>query len=550
MDESSVRSPRPWSWRPHRDWHWLALLLALVLPLRIWLLLNTEVTARDSVGFIRIALRLEEKPWSEVVRSFDQHPGYSMAIQMMSALLRAFNDQLTPEIMQRSAQLVSMFAALLLIVPMYYLGKEIWGAPVAFGGALLFQYLPMSGHHLSDGISESLYLLFIAAALLAALWGTARGRLGWFAASGLATGLAYLVRPEGALVLGGVGLALIGFQMSRTWRQRWAVLVRQLACLAAPALLVAAPYVAATGHLTNKPSINQVLHGGALVSEAEPTHRAAGLTAQLFGHSFTTVESLGERLLRGLWAICSEAGYGLHYLGIAPVAFAVWRRGRSLLADRGSWILLAYGLLDVAALLLLAQSAGYVSDRHLMPLLMIFSYLAVLGFLEFAGWLAALPWLQQVVSASAVSGLAFSLLGAFLLFCVPQTLKPLHGNRAGNHEAGRWLAERLQPGDIVLDDHAWSHFYAGQLFLEGKEPPVPAEYRPLCYVVMTRSTDPKVAAKRERWERSLKVSQGRLVYHWPPQRPSDEARVVIFAVPRNPRTHPWVSSDKKMSPVF
>ena len=40
------------------DWLLLGALLALILPLRCWLLYNTEVTARDSIGYIRYALTI------------------------------------------------------------------------------------------------------------------------------------------------------------------------------------------------------------------------------------------------------------------------------------------------------------------------------------------------------------------------------------------------------------------------------------------------------------------------------------------------------------
>ena len=66
-------SPTATTWA---DWRWLVLLFVLVVPLRGWLLYNTEVMARDSVGYIRYALRFEEQSWGEVLRSFDQHPGY------------------------------------------------------------------------------------------------------------------------------------------------------------------------------------------------------------------------------------------------------------------------------------------------------------------------------------------------------------------------------------------------------------------------------------------------------------------------------------------
>ena len=61
--------------------------------------------------------------------------------------------------MQLSAQLASNLAALLLIFPMYFLGRFFFERRVAFWGTLLYQYLPVSGQHLSDGVSEALFLL-------------------------------------------------------------------------------------------------------------------------------------------------------------------------------------------------------------------------------------------------------------------------------------------------------------------------------------------------------------------------------------------------------
>ena len=59
-----------------------------MVPLRGWLIYNTEVAARDSIGYIRYALRFEEKAWAEVLRSFDQHPGYPLAIWLVSLPVR------------------------------------------------------------------------------------------------------------------------------------------------------------------------------------------------------------------------------------------------------------------------------------------------------------------------------------------------------------------------------------------------------------------------------------------------------------------------------
>src|SRR5262249_42248803 len=158
---------------------------------------------------IRYALRFDEHSWGTVLRTFDQHPGYPAAIWLFSAPVRAGAGGITPASMQLSAQLVSAFAALLLLVPMFYLGKAMWDARVGFGGALLYEFLPISGHHLSDGMSESLFVLWVACGLLCGVWAMQSGRLRWFVACGVMTGLAYLTRPEGAIVLAATGLALL-----------------------------------------------------------------------------------------------------------------------------------------------------------------------------------------------------------------------------------------------------------------------------------------------------------------------------------------------------
>ncbi len=578
MDDSQSQSspfssPNAWA-----DWRWLALLFALVVPLRGWLLWNTEVMARDSVGFIRYALRFDEQPWGEVLRTFDQHPGYPSAIWLVSMPVRAWAGGVTPETMQFSAQLVSALAAMLLLLPMFYLGKALWDARVGFGGALLYQYLPLSGHHLSDGMSESLFVLWIAWGILCALWAVQSGRLRWFAACGVMAGLAYLTRPEGAIVLAAVGLALVAFQFHAAWRQPWLQLSRQGVCLAAPALLVGAFYFVPMGKFTAKPSINRLVaaparkgdrtsefkrscpfFGPTTFAPAEPKPPSPALRAQLWGDSFVDIHSPRQRLLRGLWAILAEVGYSLHYIGLVPLLVGLLWHGKALHRARTGWVVTCYCCLHAAALLVLAASAGYLSDRHLMPLILFLCYLVMIGLLQLAAW--AVHWQTRSFRTAAAParkgdrtsefkrscplfGPALTLLALEIASGLPHTLQRLHHNRAGNHAAGLWLAQQLQPGDLVLDDHDWSHYYAGQVFLERQEPAVAADCRPTCYVVITRSNDPKIAIKRKQWENKLHFSQSQIVYHWPTTNAVDDARIVIHALPRNAKTHPWHIAQK------
>jgi hypothetical protein len=538
MDEPRSESPpssNPVVWR---DWQWLLLLACFVVPLRACLFFNTEVMARDSVGYVRYALRFEEKPYGEVLRTFDQHPAYPLAIWAVSMPLRAWGGT-TPEVMQWSAQLVSALAAVLLIVPMYYLGKALWDARIGFGGALLYQILPMSGHHLSDGMSESLFVMFVAWSLWCGVRALQNRGPHWFIACGALSGLAYLTRPEGAVVLAAVALTLACFQLFAASRERWLPWLAQCACLIAPALLVGSLYVVPTGSLTNKPSIQGMADFAASSSAPSEGAQLPGLWAQLWADSFIHLTSPTARLMRGARALILEIGYALHYLGCVPLVIAlIWQR-KTLLRDRAAWAVVCYFCLHAAALLLLARSAGYLSDRHLMSLIMLLCYPAMLGIRELAGWISAWKSRGESPRVNRTPLIAMAILGLLVAVCVPQTLKRLHGNRAGNHAIGLWLREQLQGGDLVLDDHDWSNYYAGQMFIEGKEPSAPPGYHPKCYVVITRSNDPKVAKIRRNWERRLEWSKGEIVRHWPLEKTPTEARVVVYMLPRDPRTHPW-----------
>src|SRR5207253_5991880 len=122
---------------------------------------RAEVPARDSIGYIRYALEFERQDltWADILRKNDQHPGYPLAILAVSYPVRHFLGGITPESMRLSAQLASSLAALLLVIPMFLLGKLLRDRALGFWAALLFQILPVVSHILTDGISDALFLL-------------------------------------------------------------------------------------------------------------------------------------------------------------------------------------------------------------------------------------------------------------------------------------------------------------------------------------------------------------------------------------------------------
>ncbi len=560
MEEAQARQGPPAREGFRGDWAWLGVALLLTAALRFWMLWHTEVTARDSIGYIRYALEFENLSWSEVLCQNHQHPGYPLAILAASYPVRAVLG-LTTYAMQLSAQLASFLAALLLVVPMFYLGKWWWDRQIGFWAALLFQFLPVSAHHLSDGISEAWFLFLSTTAVWAATYALQSRSPRRFGLCGLCCGLAYLTRPEGALVLIATALVLLGCQFVSSWRRSWTGLLACGFSLSVAALAIGSLYFGFTWRFTNKISVNHILILGEQASLPECLGRKRGqapfsqalaplllgrncekgacplfrqpqlLWANLFAANVKKTDSLTKHLGQGLAALVMELTQSFHYFGWLPALAGLWWFRGVLGRFPGPWVAVVLCVLQSLVLCLLVAKMSYVSDRHVMWLVLYGCYPAVATLRElprrFGAWRGeqtrerAGRWRWEAILIVLLIGL-----------CLPRTLQPLHGNRAGHHAAGLWLAQRLQGGDVVKDDHCWAHYFAGQVFQEGKDMVIAPGYHPICYYVISRSRDPEVHLVRSADEARLEAAQGKLVFHWPAECSSTNAKVVVYAVPQ------------------
>lgn len=531
MDAPDKEAPEsagltPWS---QRDTWTIAGLILLTVILRGYLFCNTEVTARDSVGYIRYALQLEKKSWKDVLTHQHQHPGYPLAVLAASWPIRAFTGPPNPNNMRYAAQLASMVASVLLVIPLYALGRMLLGPAVAVLSVLMCQMLPVSSHHLGDGISEAVFLLMVVTALACGVAALRSGRLIGFARAGVATGLAYLVRPEGAMVLIALALALIVRQSASQWRQSWKHTALQFTLAVSCGLVIGSPYFLTTGRFTNKPTANAIIQGGE-ASRDEAGYRP--LFASLFAATTHRHEQPVRRAMASARMLGTEITHILHYTGVVALIIGLVAVLPGLLRQREAYLPLILTGLQIGLVLALGWTVGYISDRHLMVPLITLAILSAAGIKVFGEALAKqISWMRPSWPAIA-----------FLLGCLPGMLQPLHANRHGNHVAGLWLAQQVVDGDVVVDDHAWSHYYSGLMFDEGKTPVLPADYIPRSYWVMTRSKDQIVDKQRREQENVWKAKAAKLVYHWPENVDADLARVVIYSLDRDPILHPWTKA--------
>jgi hypothetical protein len=537
-----------------RDMCLLAILLAVAAGLRAWQISHTEVAARDSIGFIRYAWELEHKSWSEVLRHHHQHPGYPVLLLIVSWPIRHFLPAPNWEVMQLSAQLASALAGVALVIPMFYLGRSILGRNAAFWGTAIFQCLPVVSRVMADGLSEGTFLLFAVVTLLLAVRALSTNSKTLFALCGMCGGLAYLTRPEGGLILAATGIVLFAMQASQFWRRSWGQFVACGASLVLAATAVSSPYIYVIGSLTTKPTPRAILGTVQLKpqkSEVKSQRSEGGFSplndlkpptldlrrpmiASLFA-----VYAPDDLKKRGWWAL---KAVGIEVFKAAQYAIAVaallgiyWCR-RRLRVLPGAWMLLVLCLLHALVLWRLAMLMGYVSERHVLVLVLCSVFPAAAAIPIYSRWgTAQTHWLwfgrEATTQEILIGSSRFSVL---LLICatltgLPESLKTLHANRAGHRDAGLWLAEHADQSDPIIDPFCWAHYYAGRVFSEDNPPPVPPGHVPTRYVVL-ESPDREHARLPLMPEARALAARGQLVYHWPLDKSVTEGKVFVFAV--------------------
>jgi hypothetical protein len=515
------------------DAAWLGLLLVLSVFIHGWLIQHTEVTARDSIIYIHYALRLEQEPLAQVLRQEDQHPLYPLSILAAWQPVR-WALGTSPAAQVWSAQLASNFFGILLVVPMFYLGKELFDRRVGFWAALLFQALPVTAHLLADGLSDSLCLLLGVTAMLLGARALRSGSCWGFTLSGLCVGLAYLARPEGTVVGVAISVVLLGLQAAPAWRRPWGRVLSQVVCLVVGMTVMAAPYMLVIGKFSPKPVANQVLQAqisptsdptslarsaseGARERVARPTSRP--LFAAWWHDGFERAP-LGW----GLLAVCKELLRGYHYLAWLPaLAGVIWFR-RQLARVPAAWVLLTVYTLFILLLWRLAVVVGYVSERHVQMMVLCGTFPAAAAILALGDWLTARGW----------RWLGAGLLPALICLCLPATCKPLHTNRAGHRAAGEWLAKNARPFDAVVDPYLWAGFYSGRGVSDGRTSPLPPAPGAAQYFVLEDRAVPSARVPTVALLLPF-VPHSTLVYHWtsPGRRDRSATGVCVYRLGRD-----------------
>ncbi len=260
-----------------------------------WLAVHTEIFYTDGLRYIAQARTIDRGSLVKgLVHSVDQ-PIYPTAIVAVHRLMGGDR----PRDWQVAAQIAAVIAGVLVVVPLYLIALELFGASRAWISCLFIYLVPFNGHVLADALSESTFLLFWSIGVWSSLRLLRTARLIWLVPIIAASALAYLTRPEGLVILVSLVGTLLVFPCWRSLefpavQTRWA-----LGLLIGGGLVAAGPFMMLKGGISSKPSMNRLL-GSAGKADAMAVERERPLedgqsTAKTV---FLAAKAVGKAVLR------------------------------------------------------------------------------------------------------------------------------------------------------------------------------------------------------------------------------------------------------------
>lgn len=468
----------------------LGALMVLACLVQAWTIRRAVLPAQDSVRYLAVAQAIGRDGLLATLRNQPEQPLFPALAWLTHETLTGMG-MIAGRDWATSLQVAAALPLVISVAPIYLLFRRWHGHRAALISTIIYCLLGATARLGADGLSDSTHLLLFWCAVAAAASVFSRLTsprsssltpdpriLIPALASGVLTGLALLTRAEAIVlpvaVLGGLTLV----QFTRGRRQVWraavlpaAMLLIGLALPLVPYLLACRPAGAglseaiapAAARLLGRLGAGDALplNERAPVSAVagEPRWSLPGVGRLVFGKKDTSSSSR----FRGWWAAAVEAGgelaETLHYwLGLLALIGLWSARGRlSSPADRFMQLLCAA---LVMATLYVGATAGYLSTRHLLLLVVLALGWAGVGILVCGEWLAS----RAGVLGGECSGRLGKLCVAALAVaaCLPDLVRPLHASRAGHRQAAEWLLAHAAPSDGVLDSRGFTALYTGR----------------------------------------------------------------------------------------
>lgn len=430
----------------------ISYLAIAVLALLAWRVGRAEVLSADGLRYTAQARKIAAGDWRGGLVGSVDHPMYPIQIAAMRTLVGLPDTALG---LQDAAWAAAMLHGVLLVIPAYWVARSLFGDSSAWLGTAAFYAVPHTSEILADSLSESTFLHFWCWSLGFSLAFLERGNPAWLIGMALAGAGAYWTRPEGLLICLALGLTILVTPLLNSTRVDWPRLGRVLAILAISTSALSLPVILSRGTIGTKPAIAKVL----------------GLKNRSAPHAVERERPLepGQTEL-AIWGDAAAAFYkalrtsttspGL-ILAIAGLVLA----SRSTAAAARRFLLIGVILaLSVLALVRLHATQGYCAPRHTMVPAQILLLAAGHGVMVLSSRLGSslmrISFLRDRTALRPVPVIHFLLGCAWVTTHAGQFARPIGHSALGYKQAGAWLAERMPPGESLIDLSGWATFYA------------------------------------------------------------------------------------------
>ena len=426
-----------------RTWKILLFLLAIAFLLRLFLVLQPEVIHNDGTAYIHHARQILSGDWT----GGKVPPLYPLLIAIFHFCTP--NDEL-------AGIWVSVFFGMLVVLPVFYLGKEILNEKVGTISALFAVVHPFLYMSSGSVLTESTYHFLLATSVL----------FGWKAFStnkfynillfSLFATLAYLTRPEaiGFLFVFSIWVILINPpQGKRHWTRRVGIILLSLFCF----LAFASPYLIQVRKETGRWEISKkasVSIGSFSEEESVPsidTIKKRGMTiSSLVKHPLAALGKVGVGFFQSLYKF--QQGFNPLLFFFAMVGFVPLLRKDSPYSLKGNLYLVSYLVFFFGFVF----PFFWITPRYTSQMITIALPWAALGFLKSA------KWLHQRLRCR-VSGMKFGAILLILiligLFIQGRVIHP-RSHRFIQREVGLWMKDHLPKGIKVMSSMPQEAFYA------------------------------------------------------------------------------------------
>ncbi len=402
----------------------LVLLLLLALLLSTYLFFRTYVISLDGA--------LQYIPMAKDFATGSFKKALSQGQQPLYSLILAIVYQAVPD-WETAGKLVSSLFGIAMILPVYFLGKGIFGKETALLSTLLLVIHPYVRRFSADVLKESTYLFFLATALWFS-WRTLQGEKRYpFLFVPLFAATAYLTRPDGVEVLLIVFFYVLFIKRFSPPGKKGSILL----LLLVSSIVLFLPYL---------------LHLRGAAGEWTLS-RVKGIGEMLGWETFNEGVPLIHKIPYSFKKLNLEIFALYHPLYVFLGVIGLWKKASSGLRAGQGFLIACWGLHYAVLFLLIFNltywkedktiQAAFFSGRHVLPLLLFSIYWAGEGF-----WTIC-QGVQKKFRSLGTRYRAFGhgesklvpviILILVLAIVLPKTLKPQRYERLSEKWVGTWI---------------------------------------------------------------------------------------------------------------